>query len=99
MSTILLTDEEIYQEGLLTEADCSEIERLHKSYGDDIFYGDNDSERHSFAIDVVIAHKRAKAQLKKVAEHLKNLPTDGHDKWYWYHQDLAKALLKEIDGE
>jgi hypothetical protein len=39
----------------------------------------------------------AKEQLKKVAEHIKTLPTDGHDKWYWYHQDLAESLLKECD--
>ena len=38
----------------------------------------------------------AKAQLKKVAEWIKALPTDGHDKWYWYHQDLAQAILKEV---
>lgn len=39
----------------------------------------------------------AKAQLKKDSEHIRNLPTDGHDKWYWYNQDLAKDLLKEVD--
>ena len=39
----------------------------------------------------------AKEQLKRVAEHIKNLSTDGHDKWYWYHQDLANALLKECE--
>ena len=38
----------------------------------------------------------AKAQLKKVAEHIKNLPTDGWDKWYFYNQDLARALLEEV---
>jgi len=39
----------------------------------------------------------AKAQVKKVAEHIKNLPTDGQDKWYWYHQGLAKMLLEGIE--
>lgn len=41
----------------------------------------------------------AKAQLRKVAEHIKNLPTDGHDKWYFYNQDLAESLLKEVKDE
>ena len=40
----------------------------------------------------------AKAQLKKVANHIRDLPTDGHDKWYYYHQDLAEVIEKECDG-
>lgn len=43
------------------------------------------------------AHEVAKAQLKKVAEHIKNLPTDGHDKWYYYHQELARSILDEVN--
>ena len=39
----------------------------------------------------------AKAQLKKVVRWLQHLPTDGHDKWYWYHQDLANRIIKELD--
>ncbi len=39
----------------------------------------------------------AKAQLKKVANHIRDLPTDGHDKWYYYHQDLAEVIEKECD--
>ena len=38
----------------------------------------------------------AKAQLRKVAEWIKNQPTDGWDKWYFYNKDLAQSLLKEI---
>jgi len=38
-----------------------------------------------------------KALLKKVAKWLEELPTDGWDKWHWYHLDLAKALLKEVE--
>ena len=37
-----------------------------------------------------------KEQLKKVVEWLENLPTDGHDKWYYYHKELARRILKEI---
>lgn len=39
----------------------------------------------------------AKAQVKNIAEWLVDLPTDGYDKWYFYHQDLAKDLLKEVE--
>ena len=39
----------------------------------------------------------AKAKLKKVANHIRDLPTDGHDKWYYYHQDLAEVIEKECD--
>lgn len=64
----LLTDEEIYQETLLTGADCLEINRLYKSYGNDIFYGDTDSERYSFASGIVTGRKHSKAQLAKVKQ-------------------------------
>jgi len=29
----------------------------------------------------------ARAAVKRIAEHIKNLPTAGHDKWYFYNQD------------
>lgn len=45
----------------------------------------------------IIVDETATAQLKKIANWLENLPTDGHDKWYWYHQDLAKQLLRECE--
>ena len=45
----------------------------------------------------VIRQEAYKAQLKKVARWLEELPTDGHDKWYFYHKDLAKLLLKEAE--
>ena len=61
-----LSDDEIYQESLLTEADCLEIERLRKSYGTDIFYGDTNSERHSFATNIVVGRKVSRALLTKV---------------------------------
>ena len=38
-----------------------------------------------------------KVLLKKIAEHIKNLPTDGHDKWYFYNQELAESLLEETE--
>ena len=46
-----------------------------------------------------LAHHReiAKAQLMKVANHIRDLPTDGHDKWYYYHQDLAEVIEKECE--
>ena len=40
-------------------------------------------------------HIVALAQLKKVVEWLEGLPTDGHDKWYFYHRDLADMIKKE----
>lgn len=63
---LLLTDEEINQGSLLSEDDCLAIERLHKSYGADIFYGESDSDRHSFAVDMVVGQKIAKAQAAKL---------------------------------
>ena len=44
----------------------------------------------------IIAHNAAKAQLKKIAKRLLELPTDGWDKWHFYHKDLAEILLKEL---
>ncbi|KKL67832.1 hypothetical protein LCGC14_2131010 [marine sediment metagenome] len=61
-----LTPMEIYQASLLTEADCLEIERLQKSYGEDIFYGENDKERYRNAVDAVVGQKIAKAQQDKI---------------------------------
>lgn len=38
-----------------------------------------------------------KAQLQKVAKWLVDLPTDGWDKWHFYHKELADKILKEIE--
>lgn len=41
----------------------------------------------------------AEAQLKKLAEWIKNRPTDGWDKWHFYNKDLAEAILKEAEDD
>ena len=61
-----LTDDELYQCSLLSEDDCKEIEELHKSYGDDIFYGEDDFARHRFAGDIVVRRKITQAHTKAI---------------------------------
>jgi len=45
-----------------------------------------------------------KEVVKEIAIYIRQLPTDGHDKWYFYHQDLAvdielKYLKKSSEFE
>ena len=61
-----LTNDELYQCSLLSEDDCKEIEELHKSYGDDIFYGEDDFARHRFAGDIVVRRKITQAHTKAI---------------------------------
>ena len=44
-----------------------------------------------------LVEETAKRQLKKAAEWLRDLPTDGWDKWHFYHKDLAGIILKELE--
>ena len=59
-----------------------------------------DDERNKLLVTVSdpdeLVEETAKAQLKKVVKWLLELPTDGWDKWHFYHKDLAEILLKEL---
>ena len=57
----------------------------------------NEFDKH-FQDVVYASDKRiAEAQVKKVAKYISELPTDGHDKWYFYHQTLVKSLLDGVE--
>lgn len=104
MPQILLTPEEIRTElenngyeaspYLETACECISEAQLAK---DEEQYSQLLEDYKRIKVDRARLIDEAKAQPKKVANWLKNLPTDGHDKWYWYHQDLAEQLLKECE--
>lgn len=33
-----------------------------------------------------------KLTANEIKEYIENLPTDGHDKWYFYHKELGKLI-------